>query len=282
MSEVKPPALSCTYRSVSPQGRIQWWKGQALMVWHSCMLMSESPFFSATLQHPLHKPEGCHTACSPTSAEHFTARWRYLSTDPHHCQFRTGCSAVWQVAELPLNFPDGKPGLTSWEWGFAFISWVALQISSLTFGRLQVQGYKRWQAGSQLEWRCSSQNFVTALSVVAILSLCLCHPTTEMTCRTCEVHGGTQCVLIYSGSTDTWVFILQRIRRKGAFPAVLWRALLADSPFLGLFLLVQSICGSPSLPHPADTLDSEVKASAQNPGACWLYQNAATSILEGL
>lgn len=108
MSEVKPPALFCTYRSVSPQGRIQWWKGQALMVWHSCMLMSESPFFSATLQHPLHKPEVCHTACSPTSAEHFTARWRYLSTDPHHCQFRTGCSAVWQVAELPLNFPDAS------------------------------------------------------------------------------------------------------------------------------------------------------------------------------
>lgn len=28
--------------------------------------------------------------------------------DPHHCQFRTGCSAVWQVAELPLNFPDAS------------------------------------------------------------------------------------------------------------------------------------------------------------------------------
>lgn len=95
---------------------------------------------------------------------------------------------------------------------------------------------------SQLEWLCSSQNFVTALSLVAILNWCLCHPIREMTCRTCEVHGGTQCVLIYTGSTETWIFILLRIR-KSAFPAVLWRALLAASPFLGLFLLVLSLCG---------------------------------------
>lgn len=39
----------------------------------------------------------------------------------------------------------------------------------------------------------------------------------------------------------------------------------------------------PLSPSPCwHTLDSEVKASAQNPGACWLYQSAATSILEGL
>lgn len=37
-----------------------------------------------------------------------------------------------------------------------------------------------------------------------------------------------------------------------------------------------------SLPHPADALDGELKASVQNPGACWLYQNTAASILEGL
>lgn len=82
-----------------------------------------------------------------------------------------------------------------------------------------------------------------------ILNLCLCHPITELTCRTCAVRSGTQRVLIYSGSTETWIFIL-RIRRKSAFPAVLWRALLADSPFLGLFLLVQSLCGCPLSPSP--------------------------------
>lgn len=105
------PALFCTHRTLSPQGRIQGWEGQALTVWHSCMLMSESPFlfFSATLRHPLHKPEGCHTACSPTSVEHFTTRWRYLSTDPRHLSFQDrGCSAMWQVAGLPLNFPDAS------------------------------------------------------------------------------------------------------------------------------------------------------------------------------
>lgn len=122
---------------------------------------------------------------------------------------------------------------------------MALEIGSLTLGRLQVQGYECWQAGSQLEWLCSSQNFVTALSVVAVLSLCLCHPISEMTCRTCEVRGGAQCVLIYSGSTETWIFIILRIRGKSTFPAVLWRALLADSPFLGLFYCYRASVDAP-------------------------------------
>lgn len=108
MSEVKPPALFCTYRSVSPQGRIQWWKGQALMVWHSCMLMSESPVLFSLLP------------CSILYTNLYT-----LPALPHlqsisqpdgdtwalthiTCHFRTGCSAVWQVAELPLNFPDAS------------------------------------------------------------------------------------------------------------------------------------------------------------------------------
>lgn len=43
------PALFRGYTSLSPQGRIQWWEGQALAVRHSCMLMSESSFLLSLL-----------------------------------------------------------------------------------------------------------------------------------------------------------------------------------------------------------------------------------------
>lgn len=185
---------------------------------------------------------------------------------------------MWQVAELPFSFPGASQD--SQAENRVLLSSLRLLWRSVLW---PLAGCKCWQAGSQLKWLCSSQNFVTALSVVPVLNLCLCHPITEMTCRTCEVHGGTRCVLIYSGSSATWIFILLRIRRKSAFPAILWRALLADSPFLGLFFIGTEPLWMPPLSLTLLTPQMvNSKASAQNPGACWLYQNAAASILEGL
>lgn len=125
MSEVKPPALFCTYRSLSPQGRIQWWKGQALTVWHSCMLMSENLLFFSL----------CYLAASSTQT-------RGLS----HCLLCHICRAFPSQMEIPEHWPTSpvilgqrllcnmtgswtafklswcKPGLTSWESGFTFIT----------------------------------------------------------------------------------------------------------------------------------------------------------------
>lgn len=156
---------------------------------------------------------------------------------------------MWQVAELPLNFPDASQDsqaenqvlLSSLRLLWRSVLWplAGCKCRDTSAGRLEAS----WSD-------CAPVKTVTALSVVAVLNLCLCHPITEMTCRTCEVHGGTRCVLIYSGSSATWTFILLRIRRKSAFPAILWRALLTHSPFLGLFLLVQSLCGCLLSPSP--------------------------------
>lgn len=58
---------------------------------------------------------------------------------------------MWQVAELPLNFPDASQDSQAENQVLLSSLRFALEISSLTLGRLQVQGYKCWQAGSQLE-----------------------------------------------------------------------------------------------------------------------------------
>lgn len=55
-----------------------------------------------------------------------------------------------------------------------------------------------------------------------------------------------------------------------------------QSIFRPFFIGTEPLWMPLSLPHPADALDGELKASVQNPGACWLYQNTAASILEGL
>ena len=160
---------------------------------------------------------------------------------------------MWRVAELLLNLPDCQvPQKLRVRFYFYHLFCFGDQfcdpLQAASAGIEVLAGWKPARATVLESQLCHSP-----VCSGNIPNLCPCHPIMEVTCRTCEVPGGTQNVLVYrvsSDSTETWIFILLRIRRKNAFPAVLWRALLVGSPFfLGLFLLVWACVDAPSLHH---------------------------------